>query len=104
MNLCWTHGLLPGNRPEIYLDGLSPGIGRLCDIGLVVDPNTSTRVFGGTLPDLEIGRTVVALSVEVNPFTPTHIITPGVYRLTVKLAAANSKPVTRTIEINHIGA
>ena len=103
MNLCWTHGLLPDSRPEIYMDGLSPGMGRLCDIGFVVDPDTSTRSYGGAFPDLAIGQTVIRLAVEVNPYTNTHIINPGVHRLIVKLAAANSKPVTRTIEINQIG-
>ena len=42
MNLCWTHGLLEDNRPEVYADGISPKMGRLCDIGIVLEPQISS--------------------------------------------------------------
>jgi hypothetical protein len=52
---------------------------------------------------MQIGQTVIALAVEVDPFTATHVLVTGDYRLTVKLAAANADPVTCTIEITHRG-
>jgi hypothetical protein len=102
MNLCWTHGRRPDGGPEVYADGLSPLMGRYCDIGHITEPSIRERL-GESLDDIDAAKTIVALALEVVPTTKSHLLSPGTYRLELKLAAANCKPVTKTLEITHNG-
>lgn len=38
-----------------------------------------------------------------NPLTDTHLLPPGTYRLTVRIAAANFDPIDKELELNHTG-
>ena len=102
MNLRWSHSQLSPLGSEIFAEGISPRMGKHCDLGHIVDP--SRRVaFGVNLPNLSAGKTILELDLEVAPNTLTHFVPPGVYRLEMRLAAANAEPVTKIIEINHTG-
>jgi len=46
---------------------------------------------------------VFVLSVEVAPYTGWHMLTAGVYRLTLRLACANGSTRTQTVEIHFDG-
>jgi hypothetical protein len=102
MNLCWTHLTLQNGRPEVYLDGLSPMMGWHCDIGRIMEPSVGVE-FGESLNDVHTGQTIISLALEVSPLTKSNLLGLGVYRLTIKLAAANSKPVNKVLEITHKG-
>jgi hypothetical protein len=102
MNLRWSHSQLSPLGPEIFAEGISPKMGKHCDLGHMID--SSKRVaFGVNLPNVEAGKTILELDLEVAPNTLTHFVPPGAYRLEMRLAAANAEPVTKTIEINHTG-
>lgn len=100
MNLRWSHGG-PGG-PEIFADGISPGMGKHCDLGHIVDPAFRKDV-GDDLPILGVSDTVLALDLEIQPNTLSHLVPPGVYHLTLKTAAANCPPLATTLELTIIG-
>ena len=101
MNIRWSHSQLsPG--PEIFAEGISPEMGKHCDLGHVLDPSKRDK-FGINLQSVAAGKTIFEFDLEIAPNTLSHLIPPGVYRVELKLAAANLKPITKTIEINHTG-
>jgi len=102
MNLRWSHSQLSPLGPEIFAEGISPQMGKHCDLGHILDPNKRVA-FGINLPSVAPGKTILELDLEVAPNTLTHLVPPAIYRLEMKLAAANAEPETKTIEINHTG-
>jgi hypothetical protein len=101
MNLCWAHGQRPSGR-EIFAEGISPKMGKHCDLGHIVDPRYRKDV-GYDLPTLAANDTVLALDLEIKPNTLSHLIPPGVYLLELRVAAANCSPVSHTLEITITG-
>ena len=99
MNLKWSHSQIPIGRPEIFADGISPEMGKHCDLGHINHPS-KRPLLGEDLPGLRQTSTVLALDLEVSPNTLSHLIPPGEYRLEIKLAATNSKPVIKIIEMD----
>ncbi len=95
MNLRWTHS------GEIFTEGISPLMGKHCDLGHISHP--------ADLIDLQEdhpdawGKTVLALELEAKPLTKSHLVEPGKYKLTLKIAGSNCKPVTTTLEITLTG-
>lgn len=102
MNLRWAHSQPSLLGPEIFAEGISPQMGRHCDLGHILDPNKRTK-FGINLSSVQSAKTILELDLEIAPNTLTHLIPPGIYRIELKLAAANLEPTTTTIEINHTG-
>jgi hypothetical protein len=102
MNLRWAHGQQASGGPEIFAEGISPEMGKHCDLGHIVDPRFR-RDVREDLPGVPGNETIVALDLEVQPKTFTHLIPPGVYQLQLRVAAANCPPVTRTIELTITG-
>lgn len=104
MNLRWSHSQNPIEAPEIFAEGISPGMGKHCDLGYIIDPAHRSAIrIGEDLPGLPAGNTLVALELELKPNTLSHLIPPGTYRLLVRIAAANCRPVARTIEMTITG-
>ena len=95
MNLLWTHGQEGKSGPEIFAEGISPQMGKHCDLGHIVDPKYRKDV-GYDLPTVAPDDTVLALDLEVKPNTLSHLVPPGVYRLELRVAAANCSPVNHT--------
>jgi hypothetical protein len=103
MNLRWSHAGV--GRPVIFTS-INPGMGRHCDLGHIVDPAYESEF----LPSKEFfpnkpekGQTVVSLDLEFEPATYSHLIPPGVYRITLSIGGANFKPVTKSIKFVHKG-
>ena len=95
LNLKWANLGVP------ILDGISPKMSYFSDVFSLCDPgNPLQRRPAGALPT----STVAQLQLEVDPFTDTHLLTPGTYRLALRIAAANVEPVDHTIEFTHTGA
>jgi hypothetical protein len=76
-NLRWTHA---DAGQSTFLDRVNPGMGRHCDLGEI------PQVHGEP-------ATLKLLLEKAIPTLP-----PGVYRLTVMVAASNAKPTTATVE------
>jgi hypothetical protein len=98
MNLKWSHGPPPPKGPEIFADGISPRMGKHCDLAHIVDPAHRANI-GEDLSEVPPDQTILAFDLEIQPNTLTHLIGPGEYRLQLRIAGGNCAPVTKTIEI-----
>jgi hypothetical protein len=96
MNLRWSHS------GEVFANGISPEMGKHCDLGHINHPGSAAKV-DETLPGVTSGKVVMGLDLEVRPNTKSHLLAPGTYQLVLKLAASNSKPVVKTLEFTLIG-
>jgi hypothetical protein len=92
-NLLWTH------INQTHYPVLSRGMEKNCDLGFIQDPARrsaeDSRLLG-------IGNREASFdfSLQVPTFTLNHVITAGTYRLSLAVAAANSKtPVLFTLEM-----
>ena len=102
MNLRWSHSQSPNLGPEIFAEGISPQMGKHCDLAHILDPKRR-QIFCCSFPDVPQEKTILEYDLEIAPNTLSHLAPPGVYRIDFKLAAANMDPITKTIEINHTG-
>jgi len=98
LNMRWTNSP-PGGAAAI-LDGISPKMGALCDIVSVCDPANPHQ---SRPPGTPVSATVGQLQLEVEPFTGSHLLSPGTYRLTLRIAAANVEPIEKFFEFRHTG-
>jgi hypothetical protein len=100
MNLCWAHAQ-PGKGPEVFADGISPEMGKHCDLAHIIHPLHQNAIE----PSIEVGfgEAVLTLDLEVKPNTLGHQIKPGDYWLVLLVAAANCKPVTKMLDISFSG-
>jgi hypothetical protein len=101
MNLRWSQ---TGDRDttEVFADGISSKMGKHCDLGHITSVFWQSAL-GESLPDVEQGKVIFILSVEVQTNTRSHFLAPGTYRLLLRLAASNSEPIERTVEIGFNG-
>ena len=99
MNLRWSHS----SPPEIFAEGISPGMGRHCDFGHILDPVFREQLKFSTPPLFAKGRTILELDLEVQPNKLSHLVLEGHYRFHVKVAAANSHPTEKCWDLNLTG-
>lgn len=102
MNLLWAHGQQKAGGPEIFADGISPEMGKHCDLGHVVDPQFR-KGLRYDLPGVASDATILALDLEVKAANSGYLVPPGTYQLELRVAAANCAPVTKTIELTITG-
>ena len=96
MNLRWSHS------HEIFADGISPRMGKHCDLGHITHPSVLFEL-NENLPEVSQGKTVLALDLEEKPNTKSNLIPPGTYRLGLRIGGANCSPISKTLEITLIG-
>lgn len=104
MYLRWA-GPEPQNPKDSINSNILPGMSKYCDLGHVLDP--AFRQFYLNSPGLTIpGDTdtlLFELDLEVKPFTGSHLLKIGEYEIYIKIAAENSKPITKKIVLNFLG-
>jgi hypothetical protein len=97
MNLRWSH------TREVFAGGISPGMGKHCDLGFIPHP-AQARSLGIAPKNVEASRnTWLSLDLEVLPNTESHILESGTYRLELRVAAANAKPRLELLEVTLTG-
>lgn len=96
MNLRWS--FLGWKNPVIHAVGISPDMGRHCDLGAITDPNHPDLRF---LPE-EPGKTRLCLQTEFLGPTTSWLLR-GKYRFRLLVAASNRKPVAYLVEIHLTG-
>jgi hypothetical protein len=77
-------------------------MGKHCDLGHVVDPSCRGDL-DQLLEDVPPTETVLSLELEIKPTTYSHLLPPAVYRLHLRVGAANARPVTAVVELNCTG-
>jgi len=98
MNLRWSYSDFA--KPEIYADGISPEMGKHCDLARILDPSLpSVR----QVPGLTQGQVYFELWLEYPPPNQSHCLIPGIYKLEIKTAASNCEPVSHQIDLNLTG-
>jgi hypothetical protein len=97
LNLNWTHFETP------ILPAISPGMDRHCNLGVIFPPGNRADLNMQDLPDAG-NDTIFSLALSIYPTTLSHLIKKGKYRLHLKIAASNSAPVSKIIEIEMDGA
>lgn len=94
MNFRWSYS--DYDHPEIYADGISPDMGKLCDFVAISDPKTPSL--------LPLGRPQCLLSLRLEALSPsTEWLPQGQYEFTVKVAASNCPPVTKVFHLHLTG-
>lgn len=88
MNLLWAH------TKEVFAPGLSPRMGRHCDLGFIAKPESYREGEIGSLADLKL-----VLDTEVVPNTRSNECGPGEYELILRIAASNSLPLEAVCSI-----
>jgi hypothetical protein len=94
LNLKWSHYGVP------FLDGISPDMAALCDVIALSDPANPYRQIPPNMPS---NNTVGSLQLEVDLPPEFHSLRPGYWKLTLRIAAANAKPIDKTLLFSHTG-
>jgi hypothetical protein len=98
LNLKWSNSPPSGASP--ILDGISPKMSAFCDVVSLCDPaNPLQRLPAGASSNTTIGQ----LQLEVDLLTDVHLLAPGTYRLSLRIAAANAEPIDKIFEFTHTG-
>src|SRR5262245_21201169 len=96
MNLRWS------NSREVYAEGMSAYMGKHCDLAHIIDPAKRKLLpYEETNPPSQ--GTILSLDLEAKPNTLGHLVKPGTYRLELRIAAANARPITRQVEFTCTG-
>lgn len=94
LNLRWSHDGV------IIRESIAPSLFRYCDFGFIVHPDDKDVV---SLKDFNVekeSKVVLDLDLEVKPYTGSHLIFPGRYRVKIIVVADNSKVASKVFEID----
>lgn len=97
LNLKWSN--YPSDKPVIFLDGLSPKMGAFCDVLSVCDPANPLR----EPPEGQTLSTDTVAELQLEAATPSRLLEPGTYELTLRIAAANVAPIEKVLTFTHTG-
>ena len=102
MNLAWSNSPRINGKRDAFFDGLSPKIGRHCDLGHILDPRGALPNQWKRAGGVE-GETVFEFDFDSIPSTRSDLLAPGTYRIELTIAGANVRPIQRILELNHTG-
>ena len=99
MNLLWA------DYRQVFFPAISPDMYRHCDLVHIIDPKERAQ-FGAEdkeWPNISREKTILSFDTAVKPHTLSYLVPPGKYRLVILVAAANAKPIRKTLEISLTG-
>jgi len=99
MNLVWA------DYRKVFFPAISPNMYRHCDLAHIIDPQKRAGFTAEDKkwPKIPPEQTVLSFDTAVKPHTLSHLLPFGKYRLVIIVAAANAKPVEKTLEISLTG-
>jgi hypothetical protein len=99
MNLAWSYAR------GVFIPAISPRTYKHCDLAHVVDPGERDTIPGEDMrwPNVDPDKTILNLDTVVRLLTKGHLVPFGKYKLEITVAAANAKPVEKTLEITLTG-
>ena len=86
-------------RPEIFC-GMNPEMGRYCDLGAIADPACPTLREVSGAPR---GMATFDLVLQAGLPGDANRLPPGDYRITLKVSAANARPVEKSVQVSLSG-
>ena len=94
MNLKWA------DIGQMFWPIIAPDMGKHCDVVHITDP-AKRVVLGEDSPRLRLSdkQTNMAFDLITAPNHKNHIVGPGKYHLDIIVAAENSRPFRKTLEI-----
>jgi hypothetical protein len=98
VNLLWAY-LGSATRP-VLVPGMPP---VFCDLAYISDPSKQSKDARNRAADLSSDQVILVLQLEVKPFSGAHLLSPGIYRLGLKLVASNHPPRHYTLELDFPG-
>ena len=93
LSLLWANIRQP-TRPVI-VPKMPP---TFCDLAHIADPSKKS-VTGESLPEVSATEAVLGLDVEAIGALGRHLLKPGTYKFSLKLAASNHPPLDCTLEV-----
>ena len=98
LNMKWSNS--PFGSPITILDGISPKMSVFCDVFSLCHPdNPYQRKPSGT----QTGKPVGQLQLEVDLPADMDLLPQGKYRLNLRIAAGNAKPIDKVLTFEHTG-
>jgi len=97
MNLVWAYTHRQPTLP-LFLPNMPP---RFCDFAHILDPGKRSAT-NETLPGVAPADAVLALELEAIP-SSAHLLEPGTYQFSLKLAASNYPPRDYKLEVTFPG-
>ncbi len=99
LNVKWSNS--PHGSVSPILDGISPKMAAFCDLVALTDlANPYQARPQHATPNV----TIAQLQLEVDPLSGSNLLAPGTYRVTLRIAAANARPIDKVFEFSHSGA
>jgi len=99
MNFKWSY------IHEEFMPAISPNTYKHCDLAHIFNPvhRKDIPLEDKSWPNVDPDQTILSFDTIAKPYALNHLICPGIYRLVFTVAAANSRPIKRTLEINITG-
>lgn len=94
MSLNWSHYGKP------VLDNIAPKLFKFCDFGSIIHPDYQNLLVNDFGIKLEQGGVALSMNLEVQPFTGTHILIPGIYKFEFALSGKNVSKKMKTFGID----
>jgi hypothetical protein len=97
LNMKWAN--LPSGWQGAILDGISPKMAAFCDAVAICDPaNPQWSKPEGTPPNTTVGQ------LQLEAFIGQEMLPPGTYKVELRIAAANVKPINKILIFKHTGS
>ena len=101
MNLVWAH------TNQVFFPSISPDMYKHCNLAHILDPGKridfSRQGEDAIWDGIPRENTILSFDTMVRSHTLGHLVPYGKYQLTIIVAAANSKPVKKNLEISLSG-
>lgn len=102
LNFCWTYYEADKQIKPFFIPLISPGTYKYCTMGKIISPNQRVFIQGENKKweGVPIKDTILSFEPTFRTAILSFLHPPGKYRLHIIIAAANTKPVNKTIKID----